>query len=109
MNRGGGIKSLQELLPDVLKKTGALESVKQKKVSEAWQKVVGPERARSMRVLQLRGNVLVVEVDSAAQMMELKTFSSEQYKKKINESLGTPLVAKIQYKYSGHSQKRKHV
>lgn len=108
MNRGGDARALGEILPAFLKKTGAVESVKKQKVDRAWRSTIGAEVENHAKVLKLTGTTLVVEVDSAARLMEMRAFSQQVYLKKINEILGTPMVTKIQYKFTLETRKKKN-
>ena len=96
-------KPIGELIPEVLEQGAVFGGLRRQQVVEAWEQAVGREAARCARPVRLRGSTLLVEVDSAAQLQELRNFTGEAKRRALNERLGSPLVARIVFRFGAQS------
>jgi hypothetical protein len=89
-----GMTPIQDALQVYLRSKGLLGG-SQERVFSAWGQVVGEAlRRRAVPVRYARGE-LVVEVDSAAHLHELKNFTGESYRDRLNALLGPQAVRRI--------------
>jgi predicted nucleic acid-binding Zn ribbon protein len=77
-----------EALGQFLRATGLERRMGEQRVLSAWSAVVGPERALRARAVRCRNGELLVEVDSAALLQELKNFTGEGLRRAVNQRLG---------------------
>lgn len=68
------------------------------RIFEAWNAVVGAELARRAVPARFRNGELLVEVDSSAHLGELQAFTGEQYRQAANRRLGTARIERVVFK-----------
>jgi hypothetical protein len=81
-----------------LKDSGLGPKMREWKVYDAWREVLGPELGKRARAVAFRRGELVVEVESAAHLQELKTFTGEAYRIAANRSLGSERIRVVAFK-----------
>lgn len=67
-------------------------------IYDAWGKALGADLARHARPVGFSKGELVVEVESAAHMHELRNFSGEALRTKTNDLLGSERVLAVLFK-----------
>jgi len=97
----GGLHSIQDALDAYLRAAGLGEGG-HARVFRAWRDTVrdlgGEAMARRARPVRLRRGELVVEVDSAAHLQELRNFTGEAFRLRANERLGSELISSLVFK-----------
>ena len=96
--RRGGIHSSAEAVKEFLAASGLGSKLRDWPVYEAWRDALGPELARRARAVDFRRGELVVEVESAAHLHELVSFTGERYRQLTNRRLGRDAVRKVSFK-----------
>jgi len=71
------------------------------RVFHAWNETLGSALGAHARPVRYRAGELVVEVDSAAHMHEMKNFTGEGYRKRANERLGQEAIRRVVFKLRG--------
>ena len=94
----GGQAFLGDALRRFLKDSGLGAQMRDWKVYDAWREVLGPELSLRARAVAFRRGELIVEVESAAHLQELKTFTGETYRHAANQSLGSPRITSVSFK-----------
>jgi len=87
-DRRGGVASMGEALGQFLRATGLERRMGEQRALAAWSAALGPERAARARAVRYRSGELLVEVDSAALLQELKNFTGEGLRRAVNQRLG---------------------
>jgi hypothetical protein len=80
---------IQDALQAYLRSKGLLGG-SQERVFSAWRQAAGEALARRAVPVRYARGELVVEVDSAAHLHELKNFTGESYRERLNDLLGGP-------------------
>ena len=93
MNRRKAV-SLSSLIPDVLHLNGLDTPMAERRVVAAWPTVVGEQAARYTREVTMRGNMLIVRLNSAALRSEL-LLSRHLLIDRINREARTNIVHDI--------------
>ena len=88
-------------MPGLLDKLGVFGGIREQRVVEAWAEAVGPEILARAKAAQLRGTTLMVEVDSAALLQEMRNFTGEKHRLRANGILGSATILKIIYRHAG--------
>lgn len=88
---------IRPILERALKKFDLEIRIKEGKIWEVWDNVVGPTVARNAQPESIRGRVLFVTVTSSAWMQQLQ-FLKEKIIEKLNQSLGKTLVKSISFR-----------
>ncbi|MAE29622.1 MAG: DUF721 domain-containing protein [Planctomycetota bacterium] len=96
--RRGGLTSLGDALGGFLRESGLGAKLRDWDIYDAWGKALGPDLARRARPVGFNRGELVIEVESAAHMHELRNFSGEALRKKTNELLGSQRVLAVLFK-----------
>ena len=89
---------LGDMIKVFLDQSGIGRSLGQVAVFDAWTQVVGEPLAKRARPVRLRHGELLVEVDSSAQLQELKTFTGEGYRLAANRALGRDAIRRVVFK-----------
>lgn len=66
-------------------------------VYRAWSQACGMNLSKRARAVKFARNELVVEVDSAAHLAELASFTGEGRRKRANEILGSDVILKVRF------------
>jgi hypothetical protein len=93
----GGVHTLQEALEELFRKSGIRSRRRDSKVFEAWGDAIGSLGSHARAVRFDRGE-LIVEVESAAHMQELSSFTGEDYRRQANRILGDERIRKVVFK-----------
>ncbi len=88
---------IRPILEKALKKFNLEIRIKEGKIWEVWDNVVGPTVARNAQPESIRGRVLFVTVSSSTWMQQLQ-FLKEKILEKLNQSLGKTLVKSISFR-----------
>ncbi len=94
----GGPTPMKEVMRDYLASSGLERKLRDWPVHDAWREAAGEAFARHARPVALRHGVLTVEVDSAAHLQELKSFTGERYRLLANQSLGREEIRQVTFK-----------
>ena len=86
---------MRDAIRSYLKESGLAPQLRDRPVFEAWTAAVGERLARRARPVRFRGGELLVEVESAAHMQELKSFTGEQFKGLANQRLGKQTIRRV--------------
>jgi hypothetical protein len=92
-----GLMGIRPILEKALKKFDLEIRIKEGKIWEVWDNVVGSTVARNAQPESIRGRVLFVIVSSSAWMQQLQ-FLKEKIIEKLNQSLGKTLVKSISFR-----------
>ncbi len=92
-----------ELLQRVLRRSGALERVRDGQAVNAWAEAVGPLVARDARAVACERGVLTVETREATQRHTLQSMSAS-ITDKINRALGGQVVRRIRFRSGGQAE-----
>ena len=96
--RGGPPALIGEALKRYLDASGLSKHLRDWPVLDAWRQAVGPELAKRARPVAYRAGELVVEVESAPLLSQLKGFSGDGYRRAANSALGEDRIQKINFK-----------
>jgi hypothetical protein len=94
----GGPSPIQEAIRSFLRETGLSARPRDERIFAAWCSAAGPELARRAVPVRFRSGELLVEVDSAAHLHELKSFTGEAYRREANGILGSGAIQRVVYK-----------
>ena len=94
----GGMASVGDALRDYLQASGLGEQMRDWPVYQAWSEVLGPDLAWRARPVSFRRDELVVEVESAAHLAELRGFTGESYRRLANQRLGAERIRRVSFK-----------
>ncbi len=95
-----------DLLRDLIARSDARGTgLAQARVEEVWDGVVGPDVSRHTAGLVLRGEELVVHVDSHAWAAEL-SLMGEHLRERLNSALGESLVGSVRFTVSAAVEER---
>jgi len=92
--------SLSGALADFLETSGLKNSLARLGALDEWADAVGPRIAAVTKAVEVRGEVLVVEVQSSAWMNEL-SMMGEMVLDRVNASRAGPPFARIRYRLAG--------
>ena len=87
-----------QALQDFLRSSGLGAKLRDARVYEAWSRALGPDLDRRARAVDFRRGELIVEVESAAHLSELKSFTGERYRQLANRHLGSPRILRVAFK-----------
>ncbi|MEW6074153.1 MAG: DUF721 domain-containing protein [Planctomycetota bacterium] len=96
-----GPRPIQHALREFLRQTGLGARPQSGRVFAAWTEVVGPVLAARAVPVRFRDGELVVEVESAVHLQELKNFTGERFRQRANAELGTETIRKLAFKLKG--------
>lgn len=68
------------------------------RIYEAWNAVLGVDLARRARASRFRAGELLVEVDSSAHLGELQGFTGEHFRQEANRRLGAERIERVVFK-----------
>ena len=83
------------LVPQVMKKLGLEERLRQSQVFFSWPEIVGSDIARHAQPVSLRNGLLVVTVDHPVWLQELSRYHKPLMLKKVQERIGKKAVRDI--------------
>lgn len=89
---------MQGALQRFLRESGLDRRLKHWPVFEAWTAAVGPSLARRAIPVRFGDGELVVEVESAAHLQELKNFTGDHYRALANQRLGRAEIAQVVFR-----------
>lgn len=92
-----GPAPIRDAIQAFLKDAGLNRRPQDQVVFRAWGDALGKRSSRAVPVRFLQGE-LVVEVDSAVHLQELRNFTGEGYRRQINRALKKELVRKLTFK-----------
>jgi hypothetical protein len=92
------MSSLGDALHLFLKDTGLATQLKDWPILDAWSKAAGVELARRARAVRFQNGELLVEVESATHLQELKSFTGERYRRLANDRLGGDSIQRVVFK-----------
>ncbi len=98
MSKGRGPQRVGEVLRAFLETSGLANQLKHLEIYSAWEEVVGPAIARRTRIAGFTRHKLYVDVDSAAHLQELRTFSKDKILTDLKELLPTVLIQDIVFR-----------
>ena len=92
------MSSLGDALRLFLKESGLATKLKDWPILDAWATAAGEKLAHRARAVRFQNGELLVEVESATHLQELKSFTGERYRRLANERLGTDAIQRIVFK-----------
>lgn len=92
--RQNDFQSMQDLMKTVIQENNLTRGMQQILVTEAWAKIMGKGVVSYTSGLNLRGNVLYIQLKSAVLREEL-SYGKDKIIKMLNEELGENLISKI--------------
>ena len=92
---------LDGLIQSFLRENNLTTSPGYSAVFRAWNETSDPTMRNHTEPVLYRGGKLTVEVDSAALLQELRTFTGEALRRKINKQLGKETIRRIAFKRRG--------
>lgn len=93
----GGLTSIQDALQGYLKSKG-LKRPLSGKVFSAWRKALGEQLGKRAVPVRFKDGELVLEVESAAHLQELRNFTGEGYRVRANEILGGEHIQRVTFR-----------
>lgn len=85
-------------MKDFLRASGLGRELRHGEVYSAFAKAIGSGLAKHARPVQFTSGKLVVEVDSAPHLHELKNFLGEDARRRANRTLGEERILQITFK-----------
>ena len=96
-NRRGGITPIQDALKSFLRDSGLGPKLLSQEVYAAWRGACGKELASRAQATRFTDGVLLVEVQSAPHLAELKSFSGESLRRAANQRLGSDRIRQVTF------------
>ena len=96
-DKRGGMSSMGDALGHFLRSSGLERRMGEQRALAAWSKALGPESAKRARAVRCRDGELLVEVDSAALLQELKNFTGEGLRRATNKLLGGEPIQRVSF------------
>lgn len=98
VRRRGGVSSFGDAMRQYLAESGLATKLRNWPVIDAWSTAVGEPLARRARAVRFQHGELLVEVESATHLQELKSFTGERYRRLANERLGRESIQRVVFK-----------
>jgi predicted nucleic acid-binding Zn ribbon protein len=98
MTRKAGPQRLGEILSGFLNVEGLAAKLKHLEVYGAWEEIVGPAILPHTRIAGLAHHKLYVDVDSATQLHELRSFHKNQLLKDLRARVPQVLIRDIVFR-----------
>lgn len=89
---------MREALESYLRASGLEAQIRDATVFRAWSRTLGSALAARAKPVRFRDGELLVEVDSAAHLAQLKGFTGEVHRKAANRLLPRPLIHRVVFK-----------
>jgi predicted nucleic acid-binding Zn ribbon protein len=89
-----------------LRKIGLHGSLANARINTAWNMAAGEELAGHTRVIRLRNNVLLVEVDSSTLLGELRGFMKQELLERVRENTKGMTVLDLDFKVGRFQRER---
>jgi len=90
------METIKSILDDLFRKRKLESNLRGYQVFGFWEDVVGVRIARHSQPKRFRDRILWVIVDNSVWMQQLK-FLEERIKEKLNQAIGSPMIAKIRF------------
>ncbi|HVM62263.1 MAG TPA: DUF721 domain-containing protein [Verrucomicrobiae bacterium] len=87
-----------QLVPDVMRKLGLEERLRQSQVFFLWSEIVGTEVAHHAQPVSLRNGLLVVAVDHPVWLQELSRYHKPLLLQKVQQRVGKKAVRDIRFR-----------
>lgn len=87
-----------DALRDYLQASGLGAQMRDWPVFQAWSEALGSDLAWRARPVLFRNDELVVEVESAVHLAELRGFTGERYRRLANQRLGAERIRRVSFK-----------
>ena len=97
----GGLFTLGEAIEAFLKTSGLDAHRRDGRIFRAWSEGLDEGLASRSRPVRFRAGELIVEVQSAAHLHELKNFTGEGYRQLANGRLGAEVIRRVSFKLKG--------
>lgn len=89
------------LIQEFLRENGLTGGGGNTRVLRAFEDAIGASGRAHARAVRFRAGELIVEVDSAAHMHEMKNFTGEALRRRANDRLGKTMIRRIVFKLKG--------
>ena len=89
---------MREVLETFLRSSGLGAQIRDATVFRAWSRALGPGLAARAKPVRFRDGELLVEVDSAAHLAQLRSFTGEGLRKAANALLKRPTITRVVFK-----------
>ena len=90
------VRSLSELLPEILRREGLETPLQQKRLLASWNQVVGEPVAKYTGDKFIKNQTLYVKIENAALRADL-TMSRATLVRRLNEQVGAQVIADIRF------------
>ena len=87
-----------QLVPQVMKKLGLEQRLRESQVSFQWPEIVGTEVAHHAQPVSLRNGLLVVAVDHPVWLQELSRYHKPLLLQKVQQRVGKKAVRDIRFR-----------
>ncbi len=91
----GGVASLGSVLTAFLRSSRLEGGLAEERVFSAWRSAAGETLVGRARAVRFRDGELLVEVNSAAHLQELRNFTGEGLRKAANKRLGAERIRRV--------------
>lgn len=90
----GNTKSLSSVIQQIIKKNKLEYGLHKVEVKEVWNRIMGISIAKHTNSVELKGDILYVELSSPALSQEL-SYGKEKIIANINEEIGSEIIKKL--------------
>jgi predicted nucleic acid-binding Zn ribbon protein len=87
-----------QLVPEVMKKLGLEQRLRESQAFFLWPEIVGADVARHAQPVSLRSGLLVVSVDHPVWLQELSRYYKPMILQKVQERVGKKAVRDIRFR-----------
>jgi hypothetical protein len=99
--RPRGPRPLRDAINAFWRDSGLSNSGVNQRVFRAWTEVIEPDRRRQAVPVRFRDGELLVEIESAVHLQELKNFKGDGLRLRANERLGKDVIQRVVFKLKG--------
>lgn len=93
-----GSERIGDLIGPLLKKLGLERRVREARIVNDWERIVGRKIADHSKPVGIRGRTLLVNVDSSVWLSELSSFFKKSILERVNEELDEKRFKDIRFR-----------
>ena len=90
--------SMQDALKEYLRESGLGPRLRHWDIYKAWGNALGRGMSKRAKPVSYQRGLLTVEVESAAHMHELRSFSGDEARRRANQLLGRDAITRVDFK-----------
>lgn len=94
----GGTVALGDALRGFLRESGLGDRLRHARVFGAFSEALGPQLGARAKPVHFQFGELTVEVESAAHLQELQSFTGDSYRQAANRGLGDEVIKKLSFR-----------